>query len=432
MKKVIFNLNLIDYLFLYALFSIWILLLLNIILAFSGHRYYLEILNERTQLLSKTNIKQYPTISIIIPAHNEELVIAHTMKSMLKLDYPEDKLEIIVVNDNSSDNTGKILSNIKKENPDREIKIITTDKSTGGKGKSNALNIGFKESKGEYIVVYDADNTPESLSLLYLVKTITSNKKLGAVIGKFRTRNKNTNILTRFINIETLSFQWITQAGRWRLLKLCTIPGTNFIIRRDILDKIGGWDIRALAEDTELSFNIYQLGYQIGFMPLAVTWEEEPDRFAVWFRQRLRWVEGNIYVIFKNIKKVITNFNFKVLIDLVYFFAMYFILLSSVLISDIIFFILMFSDLTLTVSGNFLLLWFLAFILFFVEIAIALTMEKGESNYHNYILIILSYISYSQLWIIVVVYGIFRYLYFKITGSNLMWYKTERTKGVNQ
>lgn len=432
MKKVIFNLNLIDYLFLYALFSIWILLLLNTILAFSGHRYYLEILNERTRLLSKTNIEQYPTISIIIPAHNEELVIAHTMKAMLKLDYPEDKLEIIVVNDNSSDNTGKILSDIKKENPDREIKIITTDKSTGGKGKSNALNIGFKESKGEYIVVYDADNTPESLSLLYLVKTITSNKKLGAVIGKFRTRNKNTNILTRFINIETLSFQWITQAGRWRLLKLCTIPGTNFIVRRDILDKIGGWDIRALAEDTELSFNIYQLGYQIGFMPLAVTWEEEPDRLSVWFRQRLRWVEGNIYVIFKHLKKVIINFNFKVLIDLVYFFAMYFILPSSVLISDIIFFILVFSDLTLTISGNFLLLWFLAFILFFIEIAIALTMEKGESNYHNYILIILSYISYSQLWILVVVYGIFRYLYYKIKGSNLTWYKTERMKGVNQ
>ena len=130
------------------------------------------------------------------------------------------------------------------------------------RAKSNALNIGFKQSKGEYVVVYDADNTPEADALRYLVAEIESDDELGAVIGKFRTRNRNVNLLTRFINIETLSFQWMAQAGRWQLFKLCTIPGTNFIIRRSILDEIGGWDVRAMAEDTELSFRIYGMGVQ--------------------------------------------------------------------------------------------------------------------------------------------------------------------------
>ncbi|MSE22766.1 glycosyltransferase, partial [Lactobacillus parabuchneri] len=80
---------------------------------------------------------------------------------------------------------------------------------TGGKGKSNALNIGLKEAKGSIIAVYDADNTPEKQALRILVAELLADDKAGAVIGKFRTRNKNASLLTRFINIETLSFQWM-------------------------------------------------------------------------------------------------------------------------------------------------------------------------------------------------------------------------------
>ncbi|KHF20800.1 glycosyl transferase family 2, partial [Vibrio parahaemolyticus] len=84
---------------------------------------------------------------------------------------------------------------------------------------SNALNIGFAESRGELVAIYDADNTPERQALRILVGEITNDAKLGAVIGKFRTRNRNASWLTRFINIETLSFQWMAQAGRWALFK---------------------------------------------------------------------------------------------------------------------------------------------------------------------------------------------------------------------
>ncbi len=91
----------------------------------------------------------------------------------------------------------------------------------------------------------------------------------------------------------------MAQAGRQQLFHLCTIPGTNYVIRRDLLEQIGGWDVKALAEDTEISFRVYQNGYRIGFEPHAVTWEQEPQTFEVWFHQRTRWVKGNIYVIAK-------------------------------------------------------------------------------------------------------------------------------------
>jgi cellulose synthase/poly-beta-1,6-N-acetylglucosamine synthase-like glycosyltransferase len=371
-------------------------------------------------------LKEFPSVSILIPAHNEEKVIGKTVMSMLSLNYPEDKLEVIVINDNSSDNTGKILEEIKKTYGKGRLKVITTDKITGGKGKSNALNIGYKNSRGEFIAVYDADNTPEKLALRYLVYAITNSRELGAVIGKFRTRNKSKNLLTRFINIETLSFQWMAQAGRWQLFRLCTIPGTNFIIRKSIVEALGGWDIHAIAEDTEISFRIYKMGYRIGFMPLAVTWEQEPEKLRVWFKQRTRWAKGNVYVLVKYIRNIFREKTKSVLFDLYYFFSVYFFFLSSVIISDIIFILGLFTNIKIGLSSNYLLLWILAYILFILEVSITLTMEKGESNYKNILIVALMYFTYCQLWMVVAIKGIILYFKDVLLKKETKWYKTER------
>ncbi|MDZ7543950.1 glycosyltransferase, partial [Clostridium perfringens] len=127
----------------------------------------------------------------------------------LEIESPKNRYEVIIITDKSSDKSAEILARIKKEYRDRNIIIINTDKNTGGKGKSTALNIGFSKSKGEILAVYDADNTPEKEALKYLTQTLIKDDKLGAVRGKFRCRNKNENILTSFINIETLTFQWM-------------------------------------------------------------------------------------------------------------------------------------------------------------------------------------------------------------------------------
>ena len=287
--------SLLDILLFISIFSIWTILAVNVVLIFAGYMNYL------TMKVHDKLPADAPFVTIMVPAHNEGIVIVRTVKSLLALDYPQDKYEIIVINDNSSDNSAELLAQVQSKYPNRNLKIINTDNITGGKGKSNALNIGLKEAKGSIIAVYDADNTPEKQALRILVAELLADDKAGAVIGKFRTRNKNASLLTRFINIETLSFQWMAQAGRKKLFNLCTIPGTNFVIRRSLLEKIGGWDVKALAEDTEISFRTYLMGYHINFQPAAVTWEQEPQTFVVWFRQRTRWGKGNIYVILKNL-----------------------------------------------------------------------------------------------------------------------------------
>ena len=417
------ELNFIDYLFLYSLISIWLVLLINIVLATSGYIYYLKMNNTNIRLIDD---KKCPTVSIMVPAHNEGKVIYKTVRSLLLLNYPNDKYEIIVINDNSSDNTYDELLKVKEEFKAENLKILNTDKITGGKGKSNALNLGYELSKGEYIAIYDADNTTEKNALRYLITTILSNDKLGAVIGKFRTRNRDRNLLTKFINIETLSFQWMSQAGRWQLLNLCTIPGTNFVIRKSVLEELGGWDTKAISEDTEISFRLYKLGYKIAFMPKAVTWEQEPETIKVWFKQRTRWAKGNIYVLNKYIMKIFTEKPSKVVFDVLYFFLVYILFLSSVFISDFIFIISMVTNIKIQIAGNFNILWIMAYILFILEVAVTLSMEKGQSSLNNILLIPIMYFTYCQMWLLVALNSIIQYWKDKVLKREVKWYKTER------
>lgn len=411
----------INVLVLLSVICIWLLLFVNVVLVAAGYVYYLKC--ERTPA---AKLLEYPMVSIMVPAHNEGRVLLNTVRALLAFDYPKDRYEIIVINDNSSDDSAQILARLQQENPGRLFTVINTDAVTGGKGKSNALNLGFAQCTGEYIVIYDADNTPQRDALRILVGELHANPKLGAVIGKFRTRNRDANLLTRFINIETLSFQWMAQAGRWQLFKLCTIPGTNFIIRRTILEAIGGWDPKAIAEDTEISFRIYKMGYYIKFQPKAVTWEQEPQTVKVWFRQRTRWVKGNIYVLLKNLPMLFEKDAKMVRFDILYFLSIYFLLLTSLVVSDSILLLTMLGWIHPTFAGFSNLLWIMAIILFTLETYVSLTTEKGEMHPSNLAVIFIMYFTYCKLWMAVAVYGLIMYIRDVVLGKEVKWYKTER------
>lgn len=133
-----------DVLMVIAVICIWSLLLVNVALIIAGYLYYIETENEADPEITG----EYPVVTIMVPAHNEGVVISKTVESLLALDYPHDRYEIIVINDNSSDNSAELLDEIQRRNPQRNLIIINTDAVTGGKGKSNALNIGFARSRG--------------------------------------------------------------------------------------------------------------------------------------------------------------------------------------------------------------------------------------------------------------------------------------------
>nr|WP_245835818.1 glycosyltransferase [Virgibacillus ndiopensis] len=407
-----------------SLFLIWFMLFYHIFLMQGGYLHSLQ--HRKSEKEWQQNKTSFPSVSILIPAHNEEVVIGNTLESMVNLSYPLDKLEVIVINDNSSDKTGDIADSYARRYP--FIKVIHNWPPFSGKGKSGALNKGLSESTGEVICVYDADNTPESDAIYWLTIGLSNDPKAGAIVGKFRVNNAMKNLLTRLINIETLTFQWLAQAGRWFWFKMATIPGTNFAIRRSILEELGGWDEKALSEDTELSFRVYNLGYHIRFFPSAVTWEQEPETLRVWWRQRTRWARGNLYVIGKFFMQFHKLKNKKVGLDLFYFLFTYLLFFGGVMISHTIFILNLFFDLNLSIGLVSYALLIIGFLLFVTEVLLSLSMEKDQFNRKNFFTVLLMYLTYSQLWLFLVVNATFLEIKRILFKQEVKWYKTKRYK----
>ncbi len=349
------------------------------------------------------------------------MVIQKTLDAILASDYPAGQLEVVVVNDGSTDSTASIVQRI--SNQDERVRLINIPPGQGGKGKSAALNAAFRLAQHDVIGIYDADNQPEPQALRLLAQQLVSDSSLGAVIGKFRAINKNENLLLRFLNIESLSFQWIVQAGRWMLLKVCTLPGTNFLIHKRILEKLDGWDEQALTEDAELTIRLYAAGYKVKFVPYAVTWEQEPRTLKTWLRQRTRWVRGNNYVLRKFALQL---FRFKprlIGFELLYSIALYYVFFFAILLSDLLFLLCILDLIFIPVLGPYNQVWIVAVLLFEMEILLALSREKGEDTPLNMLLTFFMYFTYCQLWVVVVLKGFYDDF---IVKREMKWAKTER------
>lgn len=412
-----------DIISIYAIAAIWAMMLLNVALSVGGFIYIYRC----NQTDGHVPIQgEYPMVSVLVPAHNEALVLNRTVQALLNFDYPKDRYEIIVINDNSSDNTEEIMEKLAREHPENRLMCISTDKVVGGTGKSNALNIGFSVAKGTVIAIYDADNTPEPKALRLLVENLMADDKLGAVIGKFRTRNRNASILSRFVNIETLSHQCMNQAGRFFFFKLCTIPGTNYVIRRSIIEEVGGWDVKALSEDTEISFRIYRMGYYIKLLPQAVTWEQEPHLLHIWFKQRVRWAKGNVYVMIKNFKYTFDRKAGAMRMDTLYYALVYSVMLTSLVASDCIFLGGIMGVVQVKLGGFSTALWGMAILVFIANVMLTLSLERNEFTFESLGLVALMLFSYAKLWVLVVVKAIWDTVMDAVFKREVKWDKTVR------
>ncbi len=387
-----------SFLFVVAVILSWFMIAYQFVLTCFGYLNFIKSLREKRNVDRMTF--DYPTCTILIPAHNEEKVIDATIAAMRKLEYPRDRLTITVINDGSTDRTAEII--LRHGAEDSRVTMFEVPQGEGGRGKSRALNLGVRETTSDIIAIYDADNTPHPTALRYLVAQLLLHNELGAVIGKFRTVNKNVNLLTKFINIETLSFQSMLQAGRWQMHNIATLPGTNFVIWRKIIEELHGWDEEALTEDSELSIRIYEQGYKIKFLPYAVTEEQEPQSWKVWLRQRTRWVRGNNYVIAKFFRDIPKFRNRRLAFDLLYTLSLYYVFFVAILISDVLFVVSALNLVSISLPGPYTVVWAMAFVLFIFEILLAISFDR-EDRVRNIGLIVLMYFTYCQFWIYLVV-----------------------------
>ncbi|HVN95069.1 MAG TPA: glycosyltransferase [Syntrophorhabdaceae bacterium] len=397
---------------------LWFMIVYQLLLFVTG---YLYSRRDAWVVPSLPRGSDWPMVSILVPARNEARVIDGTLEHLLALDYPADRMEIIIIDDGSNDGTGDIVETIAAR--DARVRCLKVPPHLGGRGKSAALKLGVDAAQHDLIAIYDADNRPEAGSLRALVAALVADPNLAATVGKFRCINRNRNLLTRFINIECLAFQWIMQAGRWSLLGVTTLPGTNFVIRREVLSEVDGWDEKALTEDAELTIRIYETGRRIGFVPRAVTWEQEPEKITTWFRQRTRWARGHNYVLAKHVRRLLELRPRVIAFELLYTLILYYVVCAAIFISDLLFIMAVFGLVSIHAIGPYSRIWVLAFLLFVLEVSITLSREKDEDSLYNLVLVVFAYFTYCQLWVLVVARA---FVDDVILRRKKIWAKTER------
>ena len=398
-----------------TLVSIWLSLVWSLVTLSSGVHFWLKHSDFK---VDTSPLESYPMVTIVVPAHNEDVVIAQTTRAILDMNYPHDKVELLLFADNCEDTTYQEMLKVKAmpEYATRDI-TITDRKGTGG--KAGVLNDALKMAKGEYICVYDADAMPEKNALYFLLKKVLEDpERHVASFGRNKTRNANQNFLTRCINQEIVVTQRIQHVGMWHMFKIGRIPGTNFIINTEFVKSIGGWRNGALTEDTDISFKIMQSGKLIALAYNSEAFQQEPETVKSYYMQRKRWAKGNYEVVISNFKHLFDKSNWRVKLEVAYYSCVFFwfnaaiILSDIVLLSNVIAIIVhlfvpsvhipfTFDSSNIYIAQLMLFNWLLMIMLYLLQINISLASQFGQATSKQIWLALVSYFTYSQLFIIV-------------------------------
>ncbi|NWF87009.1 glycosyltransferase family 2 protein [Candidatus Bathyarchaeota archaeon] len=258
---------------------------------------------KETNVLTESAVFQ-PTVSILIPAHNEERVVGRLLQRISELTYPKDKMLIIVINDASTDGTGKIAEQYSAMYA--HIKVIHRTKKEGGRGKASALNAGLKHANGEIILCFDADYYP-SADIVEKITKEFADPKVGAVQGRITVLNEPQNIVTRLVALERIGGYRVDQQARYSLGLITQFGGTVGGVRHSLLERLGGWDESILAEDTDLTFRVYLAGYKVAYVSNAECYEEAVESWRDYWKQRWRWAKGHMQCAFKHWLKVLKS-----------------------------------------------------------------------------------------------------------------------------
>jgi cellulose synthase/poly-beta-1,6-N-acetylglucosamine synthase-like glycosyltransferase len=274
------------------IFDIISIVLLAVLLfwsVYNGSIIYIGIRGKRKQLAmpATSEIVEFPKFSLIVPTKNEETVIRRCLDGIFNMDYPKDKMQVIVVDGNSRDNTGKICSEFSEKYPDN-FKVICEKTA---KGKPSALNLALPYLTGEIVGTFDADSLPEK-DVLTKVVSYFNDKKVMALQGRTTSINEKTNALTRVIAMEEKAWFQALLTGRERLQLFVPLTGSCQFVRRTVVEELNGWDANSLTEDVEFALRLVEKNHLIKYAPDVCSGQETPSTLRPLFKQRVRWYRG--------------------------------------------------------------------------------------------------------------------------------------------
>jgi len=245
----------------------------------------------------------WPSVTVLVPAHNEEKVIAHALEALVDVDYPRDQLRIMPIDDRSEDMTAEIIGQFAAQ---YSTLIHPYFRSEGKPGKAAVLKDATKLIDSEIIVVFDADYIPGR----GLIKQLTApffDPEVGAVMGRVVPHNTGSNLLTRLLDMERAGGYQVDQQARMNLQLVPQYGGSVGGVRTQALLAVGGWNDNALAEDTDLTYRLLLHGYKTVYENRSECYEEVPEHWQERNRQIMRWAKGHNQSAFRYAWRVIVS-----------------------------------------------------------------------------------------------------------------------------
>ncbi len=250
--------------------------------------FWLLVFLENRQLKKPKKLRNFPSVAVAIPAYNEESTLRQTLQSALKLDYPSDKIEFIIINDGSTDSTGRIAKALIKKRNDSNIILISQE----NKGKGAALNAAIKATNAEYFVCLDSDSFVESSALRKMLPYFDK-QDIAAVLPSLKVKNPS-NIIQKMQWYEYIINMFYKELMA-RLNSVHVAPGPFSIYRKSILEKLGGFDEDDnLTEDLEMALRLQSRNYKIIQLLDITVYTIAPDNLRDLYKQRNRWYKGSI------------------------------------------------------------------------------------------------------------------------------------------
>ena len=248
--------------------------------------------NERKRTLK---LESTPFVSILMPAHNEGAVLIPVVEQMTKLNYPA--YEIILINDGSTDDTAQVMQALAKKYTC--VRVVDLKKNCG---KANALYLGLIASKGEILVGVDADSYLDKDALRYMVSHFVNKnngERVGAVTGNPRVRNRGS-LLGKIQLCEYASIISLIKRTQRVLGKVMTVSGVCVAYRKRALLDCGFWDRDMMTEDIAVTWKLEKNFWDVRYEPRALCWMLVPETIKGLWRQRKRWAEGGLEVVFRH------------------------------------------------------------------------------------------------------------------------------------
>ena len=235
--------------------------------------------------------EELPCYTILLPLYKEPEVAQKILKRIAGLDYPPEKLDVKLLLESDDSVTYQELTKARLPQNFTIIRIPDAQPKT----KPRACNFGLREARGEFCVIYDAEDIPDpdQLKKAFLVFRHDTAGKLACVQAKLNYYNSRQNWLTRFFTVEYTTYFDLVLAGWQRFNIPLPLGGTSNHFRTEILRRAGGWDPFNVTEDCELGIRIYENHWETAVLD-STTLEEANSRLWNWMRQRSRWVKGFI------------------------------------------------------------------------------------------------------------------------------------------